>query len=68
MSCAPDAILITLLDDWSTGNGNSQLLAAIEETGIYEGIEEIALIDNILGVPVNFVLFLKEKKTACLVS
>jgi hypothetical protein len=68
MSCAPDAILMTILDDWATGNSNSQLLAAIEEVGIYEEIAEIPMVDSALGVPVTFVIFSKIKETAaCLI-
>ncbi|GHU19265.1 hypothetical protein FACS189475_06180 [Betaproteobacteria bacterium] len=68
MGCAPDVILITLLDDWSTGNSNTQLLSAIQEVGIYEEIVEIPLIDDNLGEPIDFVIFRKTKETACLAS
>jgi hypothetical protein len=68
MDCAPDVILLSLRDDLGTANGNSQLLTAIEEVGIYEIATEIPIFDEILNVNTAWRIYRKTKETACLVS
>ena len=62
MACAPDAILMNSYDDWMTGNRNAQLFAAIHESGIYEGVYEIAYIDM---DDIRVVLYKKTTATNC---
>jgi hypothetical protein len=68
VGCAPNVMLIYLYDDWHTGNGNSQLLTAIEEVGIYEIVAEIPMVDSVLGISTAWRIYRKTRETVCLVS
>jgi hypothetical protein len=68
MNCAPDVMLLSLQDDWLTGNSNSELLTAIRKAGIYEMVIEISVVDRTMDASIVWTIYRKTKETTCLVS
>ncbi|GHT94698.1 hypothetical protein FACS1894116_09070 [Betaproteobacteria bacterium] len=68
MACAPDVIFMNFYESWVFGHNNSHLLAAIEETRIYEPAFEMPFVDENDILSHWVVIFRKTKKTVCLTS
>ncbi|MDR1351320.1 MAG: hypothetical protein LBJ59_11230 [Zoogloeaceae bacterium] len=67
LDCAPDVIMITLQDGWSTGGGSARLHEAVLATGIYETVARIPFGNRTHG-HLGGIIFRKTKETACLVK
>jgi hypothetical protein len=67
LNCAPDVLVITTEDDWSTGGGSAHLLEAVLATGVYEAAVKIPVSERIHGY-LSAIIFRKTQETVCLVK